>query len=149
MNLKKIKVYHLFWIVAAIILLIGIVIPDETLDINIHSTYFVISYRDASFVLFVFYFLSGFGYWLIQKVLKKKLEKWLTITHAFIVIGSFVFYWLVVLYSKLFFSNDFPLFDNASYLINITVVLEFLLISFVGLPIYIANILVGIFRTNK
>ena len=48
----KIKVYHLFFAIALIVLFIGIIQKDNTIDINIHDTYFVISYHDVSLVLF-------------------------------------------------------------------------------------------------
>lgn len=150
MNLKKIKVYHLFWFVALIALLIEILNPDETLVINIHDTYFVIANLHLAIVLFLFYFFNGFGYWLFQKVLDKPLEKYLTLIHSIIVIGSFIFYWLIVLYCKLFLSNPtFPLLDDGSQLINTTVVFEFMLTAFIGLPILIVNLSIALFRRNQ
>jgi len=148
MKLQKITVYYLFWLVAAIIAVIGIVHPDETLDINVHDTYFVISYLHAAFVLFVFYFLSGLGYWFVQKILRKKLEKWLTIIHTVIVIGSFLLYWIVFFYNPGTEINpDFPLlYDFQST--NIVLVSEFLLTLFIATPIYIINLLIGIFRKS-
>lgn len=95
MNIKKIKVYHLFWIVSAIIVIIGLIqinYPDSTVDINIDDTYLVIANSHLAVLLSVSYFLMGFGYWLIQKILKKPLVKYLTIIHCVILIGSFIFY---------------------------------------------------------
>lgn len=151
MHLKKIKTYHLFWCVAALILLIGLFDndPDSTLDINIHDTYFVIANLHVAVVLFLFYFLNGFGYWAVEKLLKKKLEKSLTLIHCIILIGSFVFYWLIVFYTKLFLPNpEFALFDN-HYLINRILIYEFFLIIFVATPIYITNLLIGPFRKSN
>lgn len=149
MDIKNIKVYHLFWFVAVIILLIGIFNPKETLDINIHDTYFVIANLHFAIVLFLFYFFNGFGYWSVQKVLKKNLEKYLTLIHCYILIGSFIFYWLIIIYCKLFLSNpSFPLFDDGGQLINITLICEFILIAFVALPIFIVNLSIGVFRKS-
>lgn len=67
MTIKNIKVYHLFWFFAFISLLIGICNPDETLDINIHDTYIVIASLHMAVLLFIFYFISGFAYWLVQR----------------------------------------------------------------------------------
>ncbi|MGE6354244.1 hypothetical protein ACQKCJ_10245 [Flavobacterium sp. NPDC079362] len=148
MNLKKIKVYHLFWFVSIIVLLIGTFNPDETLDINVHDTYFIIAQLHVAIVLFLFFFLNGFGYWFVHRVLKKSLEKYLTLIHSFIVLGSFIFYWLIILYSKLFlFNPDFLLFDEYQ-LINIILISEFMLIVFIALPIFITNLLIAIFRKN-
>jgi heme/copper-type cytochrome/quinol oxidase subunit 1 len=148
MNIKNIKVYHLFWFVAVIILLIGIINPNETLDINIHDTYFVIGYLHVSFVLFLFYFLNGFGYWSIQKVIKKQLVKSLTLIHSVILIGNFILYWVIFLYGKLFFTNhNSPLFDDFQF-VNLACSLGIVLTTFVALPIYIVNLLIVIFR-NK
>lgn len=151
MNITTIKIYHLFWFVAAIILLVGICNPDNTtVDINIHDTYFVIAHLHLAIVLSLFYFLNGFGYWLLQRVLKKPLKKYLTLIHSVIVLGSFIFYWLLVLYCKLFLSNSgFTLFYDRSQLINITLVNEFILIAFIALPIFIVNVLTAIFKKNN
>ena len=147
MNFQKIKVYHLLWIVALLILIIGLIDPNNTLDINIHDTYFVILNLHVAIALFLFYFLNGLGYWSIQKIFKKGLIKPLTIIHTTILIGSFVFYWLVIIYSKMFLSNStFPLFDDGRDLINITLVLELLLILFLATPIFIINLLIGLLR---
>lgn len=148
MNIKKIKIYHLFWIVAAIILLIGLVEinnPDNTFDINVYDTYYIIPVFYATFLIFLFYFIMGLGYWLVQKVYKKQLVKFLTIIHSVILIGSFVVYWFVFFYNKLFVRYYFY-FDDNYRLINMTLVLEFLLIVFVATPIYIINLLIAIFR---
>ncbi|MCA1918206.1 hypothetical protein B0A79_17080 [Flavobacterium piscis] len=150
MTIKNIKVYHLFWVVAIISLLIGVFNPEETLDINIHDTYFVIAGFHMAVVLFVCYFISGFAYWLIQKALKKPLIKYLTLIHSVILIGSYIFYWLIILYCKLFLSNhEFPLFDDGSRLISITLAFEFVLIIFVALPIFIVNLAIGILRKSN
>lgn len=149
MNLKKIKVYHLFWIVSVLIILIGLVLnndPNSIFDINIHDTYFVISNYHISIILFLFYFLTGFGYWIIQKVFKKQLVQFLTISHSIILIGSFILYWIIYFCSARHQVNsNFSLYDD--YLsINTVLVCEFFLIVFVATPIYIINLLIGIFR---
>ena len=152
MNLKKIKVYNLFWMVAAVILLIGLAginNPDSTLDINVHDTYFVIADFYIEVATCLFFFLMGLGYWLIQKVYKKQLIKYLTIIHAAILIGSFILYWIIMLYFKIFPKDlAFPLFDDYQ-LINVVLVIEILLIVFIGIPVYIVNLLIAIFRKNK
>lgn len=152
MNLKNIKVYHLFWIVSVLIILVGLVLdnyPNSILDINIHDTYFVISNYHASIILFLFYFLTGFGYWIIQKVLNKQLVKYLTIFHSVILIGSFFFYWIVVLIGKFNLNDRTYNYSDDFELINIVLISELFLILFIATPIYIINLLIGIFRKSK
>lgn len=152
MNVKKIKVYNLFFIVSILILLIGFnrsTDPNSILDINVHDTYFVISNYHCTLVLFTLYFLTGLLYWVFEKLPKKRLINPLTIIHSSILIGSFVIYWLVIIYSKLLTRDpNFPMLDNGNQLINITLVNEFLLIIFVAVPIFIINLLIGLFRTT-
>ncbi|BDU27308.1 hypothetical protein [Flavobacterium sp. GSB-24] len=152
MNLKKIKVYHLFWFVAVLVAFIALVssnYPNSSLDINISDTYFVISNYHLAIVLFFSYLLMGLGYWLVLKILNKQLFKLLTIIHTLILIGSFLFYWIVVVFGKLHLNNrTYNYFDDFE-LINITLVSEFLIIIFVATPIYIINLLIGIFRKSK
>lgn len=152
MILKKIKIYHLFLLVSILILLIGFyrnTNPNSILDINVHDTYFVISNYDCTLVLFTTYFLMGILYWLFEKLPQKKLIKPLTMIHSIILIGSFILYWLIIIYNKVFLSNPtFPMFDNGSELINITLVLELLLIAFLAIPVFIINLLIGLIRKN-
>lgn len=152
MNLKKIKVYHLFWIVAVLIILIGIIQsrdPNTSLSINIHDTYYVIGNFDCTVFLSVCYFLMGTSYWLLQKVFKKQLVKFLTFIHSTILIGSFVFYWIIFFYHPQYQVNEnFPLYDD--YLsVNTVIIIELLLIVFIATPVYIINLLIGIFRKRK
>lgn len=152
MNLQKIKVYHLFWMVSLLIVIIGIVQnndPNDFLDINIHDTYYVISNFNCTVFLFTCYFLMGLGYWLVQKVLKKQLVKFLTLTHSIILIGSFIFYWIVVLLVKLQLNDRTYNYSDDHEIINIVLIIEFLITFFIATPIYIINLLIGIFRKDK
>jgi heme/copper-type cytochrome/quinol oxidase subunit 1 len=146
---NKIKVYHLFWAVAIIVLLIGLILNDGTLDINVHDTYFIASYRDITVVLFLFFFLNGIGYWLVTKIFKKQLVRFLTSIHSFIVIGSFIIYWTVIAYYKyLVVKESFPLFYYKE-LENIILAFSAILIVFVAQPLYIINLLIGLFRKKS
>ncbi|WP_333601320.1 hypothetical protein [Flavobacterium sp.] len=143
MNFKRVKVYHYFWIVSVIILIIGFFKNDSTenstLDINVHDTYFVMANLDATLILSIGYFLLGFGYWFVQKKLEKSLIKYLTLIHSIILIGGFITYWLVVGYNKLFAEKPFPLFDSYQ-VINQTLLILFLLIITIAQPIYFINL---------
>ncbi|PIF30598.1 hypothetical protein CLU81_1036 [Flavobacterium sp. 9] len=154
MNIKKFKVYDLFWITSVLILIIGFIYqindPKSTLDVNIHDTYLIIANYQLTILLFTFYFLMGLGYWLVQKLLKKQLLKSLTIIHTIIVIGSFIIYWSAFFYGKLFLQNPvFPEYFDDRQLMNIILVSEFLLIVFIATPIYIINLLIGLFRMKN
>lgn len=149
MNLQKIKVYHLFWITALIILVIGISNPESTLDINIHDTYFIIAHFHVAVVFSLLFFLKGLGYWLFQKVFKKQLVRSLTVIHSLILIGGFVFYWLLMLYIRLFPEDKNTPFPSDLYRVNVIIASEFLLIICIGIPIYMINLLIGIFRKSK
>jgi len=146
MILKKFKVYHYFWLVSIIILIIGICRYNitNTLDINIHDTYFVISDFHVAIILCITYFIYGLGYWFVQEKFKKPLVKILTILHSVFLIGSFLVYWIVVVYCQLFVPNNFPLSDNYQT-INITLVFCSIL-CIIALPIYIINLTIAAFR---
>lgn len=152
MNLKEIKIYHCFWIVSILIVIIGLIknlsAENDGLDINIHDTYFVISNFDLTVFLSFLYFLNGFGYWIVQKKLKRNLIKSLTIIHSIILIGGFISCWLVLGYSKLCIKSPFPLFDDYA-IINQTLVIIASLIVTIGIPIYILNLMIGIFNKRK
>ncbi|KAF2340922.1 hypothetical protein [Flavobacterium tistrianum] len=148
MPFNKIKVYHLFWIVSILVLIIGFIksfYPNSFLDINIHDTYYIISNLAITASLFFLYFFMGSGYWLIEKVFKKQLTKPLTVIHSIILIGSFMIYWFLFLYYKLIANNDFSLADD-SLVLNLVLILEIFVILFVATPIYIANFMMSFLR---
>lgn len=146
MNLPKIKVYHLFWMVSLLILLSHN--PEGTMDINIHDTYYVIPHLYGTTVLFLSYFLMGVGYWLVQKILKKQLIKPLTIIHSSIFIGSFILFWMVILYTKIVANNNFPLDDHHA-IVNIILIVEFLLMLIIALPLYTTNLLLALLKRKE
>ena len=151
MILKKIKAHHLFLIVSILILLIGMyqgTDPNSGLDINIHDTYFVMSNYHSTIILFTVYFLSGLLYYFFEKLSKKRLIKPLTIIHSTIFIGSFLIYWVIIfLDDKLFIIDpNFPLLNYKDQYINIILVSELFILTFVGIPIFIINLLIGLLR---
>jgi heme/copper-type cytochrome/quinol oxidase subunit 1 len=151
MILRELKVYHYFWFVALLILTIvfsGNNSFNSVFDLNVGDTYYVISHRDLTLLLSFFYFLLGSGYWLVQKVLKKKLITYLTAIHCIILFGSFLVYWLVYFYSKVIVKTPFPLYED-NELINQSLVIIFFLIILIGMPIYFVNLLIGIFRKRS
>ena len=145
MILQKIKVYHLFWIAALLILISTD--PEGTMDINVHDTYFIIPHLYGSIFLFLIYFIMGLGYWVIKKVFKKELIKPLTIIHSSIFLGSFIIFWITI-FSVRLFTNSFSQYDYYS-LINIVLVTIFLLMFFIASPIYITNLLAALIRKNN
>lgn len=151
MILKKIKAHHLFLIVSILILLIGMyqsTDPNSGLDINIHDTYFVMSNYHSTIILFTVYFLSGALYYFFEKQPKRGLIKPLTIIHSAILIGSFIIYWFFIFLDEKLFIIDpnFPLLNYKDQYINMTVVSELLIITFIGMPIFIINLLIGLLR---
>lgn len=143
--------YHYFWIVSAVIFLIGVfknyLINDNAFFINIHDTYYVIDNLIVTPFLSIGYFLLGVGYWFVQKILKKDLIKVLTLFHSVILIGGFIAYWLALGYQKLFIKNPFPLFDDSRMNDQILMITFFLIV--IGMPVYFINLSIGIFRKRK
>jgi heme/copper-type cytochrome/quinol oxidase subunit 1 len=151
MGLRKIKVYHCFWIIALLVLILGFFTRDlanDTFDINIHDTYFIIAYNHTIVMVSLYYFLFGSCYWLLQKIVKKQLNRYLTLIHCIILFGSFLAYWTVVFYSNLIAKKTLPTSENYE-LINQTLVVLFLFNVFIGLPIYLINLLIGVFSKNS
>lgn len=147
---NKVRIYHYFWIVSVLILMIGFSQSEEKLDVNIHDTYFVIASLHLAYLLSIGYFLLGLGYWLTGKVFKRNLLKSLTIIHSVILIGSFIIYWLMFFYYQLKPKNEiFPLLDDGSFTTNIMIIYSCILIIFVAQPIYVINIVIACFRKRN
>lgn len=106
----KRKPYLLLLFASFLLLLMGFIKSDETFDINVHDTYFVIAqdhlYGLFSFVLFFFFII----YVTLKKV-KLHLFKVLNGVHIY---GTLIFIiGMFFPYDLLFPPYDFPLFDES------------------------------------
>lgn len=137
MALKSVNVYHYFWMVSLVILIIGFLYinSDAVLGVNVGDTYYVVAYLHLAVLLFIIYFLTGVGYWFVLKVLGKPMIRFLTIIHCVIMFGWFIVYGSVVFYSNVIVTTPFPLFDDYQYS-NQTLFFSILLISFVAQPFF-------------
>jgi heme/copper-type cytochrome/quinol oxidase subunit 1 len=79
--------HFMFWILIPIILLIGLLKPDKTLDINIHETYIIIALLHLAVLTSIIFGILGLGYWVVIK-LNRRLVNWLTIIHLIITVIS-------------------------------------------------------------
>ena len=147
MALKSLNVYHYFWMVSLVILIIGFfyINSDAVLGVNVGDTYYVVAYLHLAVLLFIIYFLTSVGYWFVLKVLGKPMIHFLTIIHCVVMFGWFIVYGSVVFYSNVIVTTPFPLFDDYQYS-NQTLFFSILLISFVAQPSFLLNISIGIFR---
>lgn len=149
MILRKLEIYQYFWLASILILIVGFFgqnLFDNSFDVNIGDTYYVIAHKDLTLKLSFGYLMLGGGYWFIEKALKRKLVNYLTLIHCLILFGSLLVYWLVYLYSNVITKNT--LFEKYEF-INQNLLIIFLLITFIAQPIYFVNLLIGIFRKKS
>ena len=84
------KPYFLFAVLIPVFLLFSFIIPNETLDVNIHDTYLIIRYFDLVILLSLFYGFLAIIYFILIK-LNFSLIKWIVITHTlFTIKGVFL-----------------------------------------------------------
>jgi heme/copper-type cytochrome/quinol oxidase subunit 1 len=85
--------YFIFLTLIVIFLAIGFLNAEETLDINIHDTYYVISYLHFAVLLSVIYTFLAILYFALIK-LNFPLIKWLINTHVIVSVGGLVLIWI-------------------------------------------------------
>lgn len=129
--MSKIKPHIYFLITAIIIFVIGLFFKnsENTIDINIHDTYFVITTFHFAILISIVLFLIGLIYYVFSK-LKTLLVKSLTVLHTVITILCFPIYFFGSLYfSKTKLDSNFSLFDddlNQNIFISIILIIFFL-----------------------
>lgn len=105
----KRKPYTLFLFTSLLLFLIGFLKSDETFDINVHDTYFVIAQNQLYWLFSLLLFFFFMIYFALEKT-KFHWQKRLELIHVygtiFFSIGMFFSYELV------FKSPDFSLFDD-------------------------------------
>ncbi|WP_396637861.1 cbb3-type cytochrome c oxidase subunit I [Maribacter sp. R77961] len=143
--MKKIiqKPHYIFFGAIAIVLTIGVFRKEQTLDINIEDTYFVIGCFHIALLSSISCGLIGLGYWLLFKV-NKRLSKWLSLLHIILTFGG-LFTLFVIPYDT-FTENEsaFPLYHNHNRL-NMIKILAISAIVF-GQMIYLINLFTSIIR---
>ncbi|MBW1298418.1 hypothetical protein [Aquimarina litoralis] len=87
MQIKLIKhPYVIFWSSIPILLLVSHYKANQTLDINIHDTYYVFSQQQLCVFLSVFFGITGLVYWLLKKFNFKTIPI-LAVLHIFFSVG--------------------------------------------------------------
>ena len=137
-----------FWITAVVIILAGgmkrLISDDNTLDINVHDTYYVIDNLYVIILLAVIYFILGVAYWVPYKagiLLNKKLTK----LHTVITVLTVPEYYILLAYANYVINNPFGKNYEA---LNIGI----LLISFTVLliqPLYLINVIISLIKQKK
>ena len=136
MNWLTEKPFISFLILIPIIMIIGFLNRKETLDINVHDTYYVINNLHLAIILSIFLAIISLGYFLI-KIFSIPLINWMTISHILITIfGMLIIYILfriqlnfevksydiesILKYSKTIQRVNFTLFSVIVLLLRVT-----------------------------
>lgn len=127
------------------ILLIGLITINKTLDLQLHDTYFAISNLHLGIFFGVILGLLGLGYWVVNKR-KGSLLKPLSLIHLIFTIGSVL---LLLLFIMLADSKADMEDDYGTYrLINMGISgtgLAFILCQ----PVYLINLIIGFLKRNS
>ncbi|WP_299215498.1 hypothetical protein [uncultured Aquimarina sp.] len=138
MNYIIYKPYIIFWSLIPIMLIYGFSFDEETLDINIHDTYFVISIAHLFNFLSLLFFGIGLTYYAIHK-LNKKRQPLLTYIHLIGTLGGI----LILALLPLLFTSESDWETKET--LFITQLILFLIILTVQ-PILLLHLMISIFR---
>ncbi len=140
---KLINKPHLIFLIAIpIVMIVGILFIDATLDINVHDTYFVIAYFHFAALISILFAIIGVGYYLIQKS-DRKLSKWLNSTHIGLTFGGTI----VVLILTQFYREDVMEYEfNNNLSLSILFVIFLMVLGQLIFPI---NIIYGLMNKKS
>ena len=88
------KPYLFFLISVPILLFIGILNGDALLDINVHDTYFIISYFHLTILISFLFGIIGIAYWIMKKI-NIELSRWLNRVHLGLTFGGILAIWVL------------------------------------------------------
>tara|TARA_R110002051_G_scaffold91370_2_gene160703 strand:- start:23409 stop:23840 length:432 start_codon:yes stop_codon:yes gene_type:complete len=143
--MKKItqKPHFVFWILIPVLLLIGYIDSNETIAINIHDTYFVITMLNLGALLSIMCGIIGLGYWVIIK-LNRRLVNWLTIIHLIITVISLCLILLIPFFLPESNQGITSLYFDAQVTITISAVVAVCIQS-----LYLINIITALIRKTN
>ncbi|WP_299190306.1 hypothetical protein [uncultured Aquimarina sp.] len=135
------KPYLLFCGIIPLLLLLSNYEADQTLDINIHDTYYVFSRQHLIILVSILFGLTGFIYWLLERFNFKTLTL-LNLLHLIFTVG------IILINSMQEFLVDY--FLGKSYYTNSHVpnssIWLFILIISIGQIIFVVNIFLAILK---
>ena len=135
--MKKLKLYFLLLVLSIVFLIVGFFSTEETLDINVHDTYYVIAHSHVYWFYSIFSLLL-FGIHGLFDLLKIKLNNMFSKVH---ILGTFLsMVGLCFPYYLIFTTPEFPLFDDYDK-INLCLTISAILFFFFQL-LFLLNILI-------
>ena len=141
--------YRYFWTLALLLGLLAFLTKNLELafiDINVHDTYYVISYFSFFTLLGLIYLSQGLGYWIVQALLKKEMIPLLTFLHTTLLLLSLI----LIAFSLLYFENVSPsLFENNYFTKDFFLLLSLFLLVVIAQPFYFLNVLLGLFSKKQ
>ncbi|WP_405208233.1 hypothetical protein [Aquimarina sp. LLG6339-5] len=135
------KPYLLFWGIIPLLLLLSYYEADQTLDINIHDTYYVFSQQQLMILVSIFFGLTGFIYWLLERFNFKTVTL-LNLLHLIFTIGLILINSIQELLADYFLGKSY--YTN-SHVPNTSIWLFILIIS-IGQIIFVVNIFLAILK---
>jgi hypothetical protein len=131
MNFFISKSYIAFLIIIPIILALSFIKPDETFDVNVGDTYYVIKNSHLGILLTLFYFILASIHF-ISKTYDIKLENWTILSHSFVSIFGLILIWFLI---KEINKNDVMSFEEMIKNIKIKERLTYLIFISLGIKI--------------
>ncbi|MBL1219203.1 MAG: hypothetical protein D8M59_17130 [Planctomycetes bacterium] len=136
------KPHLIFFVAIPIIILLGIFSGENLLDINLHDTYYIISFVEISYLISLLFLFIGLCYWVIFKFNKTLLIS-LSKIHILFTIGGTILWW----FSAFNFFLDPKSFDVNFTMSVISSILEVIIL--IGQFCFLINILIGILGKRK
>ena len=134
------KPYKAIWYSILFLFGLSIIGWNNTIDIQLHDTYFVIASIHIGILFSIYLGVIGIIYWLIRK---KKLVDWMTLIHVVITISTFALIIITGLIFQKIIEGDFETFRTVNQILFVVI-----LIALLSQLIFITNLTFGLIR-NK
>lgn len=149
MNWLTQKPFISFLILIPIIMVIGFLNRKETLDINVHDTYYVINNLHLAIILSIFLAIISLGYFLI-KIFNISLINWMTISHILITIFGMLIIYILFRIQLNFEVKSYDIESILKYSKTIQrirfTLFSFFIVVLLSQLVFLINFLVSIFK---
>ncbi len=149
----KERPYNLLLLTAVLILIASFFAFDQTFDIHLHDTYFIITTTHSFWVIIILLLIFWTLYLLTKRFLFSKVLTWLNVV---ILVATSVFLVVISFYSNSYYNGlagmprryyDYNSWDTFILYNNMTKgVLVTILLLILGQIIFIVNIVIGLFK---